>query len=147
MAPHTYGEILARNIRAARSRADIGQESVAARMRALGHDAWIRQTVGSTERGRRRPTAEEIFTLALCLQTSISALLAPTKDDKGVDVPGQTLSVESVQALATGFNDGAVTWDRDTPVFAPGERAWWGDRPGIGRDVREVLDKSREAGD
>ena len=47
MAPHTYGEILARNIRAARSRIGIGQENIAVRMRALGYEAWIRQTVSS----------------------------------------------------------------------------------------------------
>ena len=82
MAPDTYREILARNIRAARSRIDIGQEDVAARMRALGHDAWIRQTVGATERGRRRPTAEEVLGLAYPLKTTVDRLMTPLWEDE-----------------------------------------------------------------
>lgn len=118
MAPHTYGEILARNIRAARSRADLGQESVAVRMRSLGYDAWIRQTVGSTERGRRRPTAEEIFGLSVALETSIAALMAPADEDNVVDFPGgETISAGFVYRSARGFNDGELRWDGDTPVL------------------------------
>jgi transcriptional regulator with XRE-family HTH domain len=130
MAPTTYADVLARNIRAARSRADIGQESLAARMRALGHDAWIRQTVGSTERGRRRPTAEEVLGLSVALETSISALMAPADEDKVVDFPsGATVSVGFVYRSARGFNDGAVQWDGDVPVFShpdgPAPRPPW----------------------
>ena len=50
----TYDQILARNLRAARARLGLGQESEAARMRALGHASWLRQTVSSAEKGRRR---------------------------------------------------------------------------------------------
>jgi transcriptional regulator with XRE-family HTH domain len=124
MAPHTYGEILARNIRAARSRVDIGQENVAVRMRALGYQAWIRQTVGATERGRRRPTAEEIFALAYVLQTSIQALMAPTADDELVGLPsGASIDAGSVYRSSTGMYDHAIFWDGDEPVWseAPGE--------------------------
>lgn len=128
MAPHTYGEILARNLRAARSRIDIGQENVAVRMRALGYSAWIRQTVGSTERGKRRPTAEEIFALAIVLQTSITALMAPVADDKIVDLPsGATIDAASVYRSATGMNDGAIFWDGDEPAWdgdASRHRVW-----------------------
>jgi transcriptional regulator with XRE-family HTH domain len=119
MAPTTYADVLARNIRAARSRADIGQESLAARMRALGYEAWIRQTVGSTERGRRRPTGEEVFALSLALETSIAALMAPADEDKVVDLPsGEALSAGYVYRSARGFNDGEVRWDGDVPVFS-----------------------------
>lgn len=122
MAPHTYGEILARNIRAARSRIDIGQENVAVRMRALGYQAWIRQTVGSTERGRRRPTAEEVFALAYVLHTSIQALMAPSADDKVVDLPsGAELDAASVYRSTTGMNDGGILWDGDEPYFSYAE--------------------------
>ena len=41
----TYGEVLARNIRAARSRIGLGQAAVANRMRALGYQEWRPQTV------------------------------------------------------------------------------------------------------
>ena len=103
MAPHTYGEVLARNIRSARSRIDIGQESVAARMQDLGYSAWVRQTVGSTERGRLRPTAEEIFALAIVLETTVQRLMTPLWEDKWVDLPsGASLRVGAVVTLVTG---------------------------------------------
>lgn len=119
MAPHSYGEILARNLRAARSRIGIGQENVAARMRALGYTAWIRQTVGSTERGKRRPTAEEILALSIVLQTSIGALMAPAAEDKVVDLPsGTTADAASVFRSVNGLNDGSIYWDGDEPIWA-----------------------------
>lgn len=124
MAPTPYADVIARNIRAARSRADIGQESLAARMRALGYEAWIRQTVGSTERGRRRPTAEEILGLAYALQTTIGALMAPRDEDKTVDFPsGEPIPVRSVQLSAQGQILDAVWWDDDKPVFPRGKDA------------------------
>ena len=46
-----YGEVIARNIRAARSRLDANQENLAAHMRALGYLAWLRQTVANVEKG------------------------------------------------------------------------------------------------
>jgi transcriptional regulator with XRE-family HTH domain len=130
MAPDTYGEILARNIRAARSRVDIGQENVAVRMRALGFTAWIRQTVGATERGKRRPTAEEIAGLAVTLETTISRLMAPLDEDQVVELQpgGPAVTVGTVRMSAMGRNDGAVKWDADIPVLTPGTSAWWGGR-------------------
>jgi 8-oxo-dGTP diphosphatase len=121
MAPDTYDEILARNIRAARSRVDIGQESLAARMRALGFSAWIRQTVGSTERGRRRPTAAEIAGLAFALRTTISRLMAPAEEDREVQLQqdGPAVSVNSVRLSAVGkIPVGEVEWNGDKPVIA-----------------------------
>lgn len=105
MAPHPYGEILARNIRAARSRIGIGQENVAVRMRALGYEAWIRQTVGSTERGRRRPTAEEILGLAICLETTAQHLMSPLLQDGPVELPsGFFLAAGQVRSLIFGLD-------------------------------------------
>lgn len=103
MAPDTYREILARNIRAARSRIGIGQEDVAVRMRALGYQAWIRQTVGATERGRRRPTAEEILGLAACLGTTVQYLMSPLLQDGPVELPsGMPLATGQVRSLIFG---------------------------------------------
>jgi transcriptional regulator with XRE-family HTH domain len=162
MAPHTYGEVLARNLRAARSRIDIGQESVAARMRALGYTAWLRQTVGSTERGRRRPTAEEVFALAYVLQTSVPALMAPTAEDEVVDLPsGLAIDASSAYRSAYGTYDHALYWDGDEPVVHPvfggtpdeGRVPRWPpyrDTPGMARRIREleeqvaVLQQGRE---
>ena len=103
MAPTTYSEVLAQNIRAARSRTDLGQEAVAERMQNLGFSAWIRQTVGSTERGRRRPTGEEILGLAICLETTVQRLMTPLSEDKWVELPsGESLSVGAVVSFVTG---------------------------------------------
>jgi hypothetical protein len=121
----SYGDVLARNIRGARARLGIGQESAAARMRALGHHGWIRQTVSSTEKATRRVTAHEVFCLALALETSISALTTATADDEAVALPGGSVSFRSVEKLATGFNDHAVQWKDDTPVFSAGKSGWF----------------------
>jgi transcriptional regulator with XRE-family HTH domain len=120
MAPTTYADVLARNIRAARNRIDIGQDSMAARMRALGYTAWIRQTASSTERGRRRPTAEEIFGLACALETTIANLMAPKDEDTVVEFPsGQPISVVFARMSAAGkIIHGAIRWDGDNPLIS-----------------------------
>jgi transcriptional regulator with XRE-family HTH domain len=118
MSPTTYRDVLARNVRAARSRCDISQQVLAGRMRALGYDAWLHQTVGNVEKGKRRMNAEEIFGLAAALQTSIGVLMSPVADDKIVDFPsGAAVTVESVQRSVQGQNDGAVMWDGERPIF------------------------------
>jgi transcriptional regulator with XRE-family HTH domain len=114
-----YASVLARNIRAARSRLDINQENLAARMRALGYSAWLRQTVANVEKGRRRVIAEEIFGLAYALGTSMTALMRATPDDVFVAFPsGAAIVSISVYRSATGRNDGMVQWNGDTPVVA-----------------------------
>jgi 8-oxo-dGTP pyrophosphatase MutT (NUDIX family) len=90
-------------------------------MRALGHEAWAHQTVGEVERGKRRLTAEEILGLALALDTTIATLMAPTNQDRSVDLPGGSIDVESVQALAMGYNTEPVRWEDDKPVYAVAE--------------------------
>jgi 8-oxo-dGTP pyrophosphatase MutT (NUDIX family)/transcriptional regulator with XRE-family HTH domain len=112
MSPTTYGEVLARNIRAARSRADLSQQDLAARMQRLGYSAWLYQTVGNVERGKRRVTAEEILALALALGTTISALMSASDQDGAIELPGgQALGAVSVERLAgRGINDLAIAW-------------------------------------
>ena len=74
---------------AERSRADIGPGSAfAERMRSLGFSAWIRQTVGTAERGRRRITAEEMVGLAQALGAPVAALL-PCADTYSGPAPRQ----------------------------------------------------------
>jgi transcriptional regulator with XRE-family HTH domain len=77
----TCGEMLAANLRAARARAGLGQELVAARMRAFGYGEWRYQTVGVVEKGKRRVMAEEIMALAWVLETNLPALMSPTGSD------------------------------------------------------------------
>ena len=149
MAPTTYAAVLAKNIRAARSRADISQDTLAARMRALGYKEWLYQTVGKVERGNRRITAEEIRGLAWCLDTSVAALLKPTEDDKFTEFPsGAAIAVVSDRRSVDGANDGAVRWSGTEPVF-PGpavtraEAATWIE--GLGPAARLELEDIRNA--
>ncbi len=149
MAPTTYAAVLAKNIRAARSRADISQDTLAARMRALGYKEWLYQTVGKVERGNRRVTAEEIRGLAWCMETSIAALIKPTQDDKFIEFPsGAAIDVVSDRRSADGGNDGAVRWSGNEPVF-PGPpvtraaAATW--LEGLGADDRAQFEEIRSA--
>jgi transcriptional regulator with XRE-family HTH domain len=153
MAP-TYGAILAANIRGIRNRKGLGQEALAKRMRGLGHE-WVRQTVGATERGRRRVLVEEVVALAAALETTALALMVPTRDDKVVELAGEPLEGKSVEALISGLNDGAIRWKDDEPVFSTGKRAWFQGDPdapdavkaawaGEGRSVDEILHKAAE---
>lgn len=114
-----YDEVVVSNLRAARKRKDIGQERLAARMRALGFSAWLRQTVSKAEKGERRLTALEVFGLAYCLETSLFALLAPTAEDKMVEFPGgASVAAELVAGSVRGIPDESVAWKNDLPVFA-----------------------------
>lgn len=149
MAPTTYATVLAKNIRAARSRADISQEALATRMRALGYKEWLYQTVGKVERGNRRVTGEEIRGLAWCLETSIAALVKPTQDDKFIEFPsGATIDVVSDRRSADGVNDGAVRWSGNDPVF-PGppvtraDAAAW--LQGLDAETRAQFEQVRSA--
>lgn len=115
----TYRDVLARNLRAARSRLDISQQSLAARMRALGYEAWLHQTVGNVEKGKRRVTAEEILGLSYALETSVAALMMPTEDDRSVAFPaGQSVKVTSVRYSVIGYTDKSVRWADDLPEFS-----------------------------
>ena len=122
MSPTTYSEVLARNIRAARSRADMSQQTLAARMRAAGLNAWLHQTVGNVEKGKRRVTAEEILVLAYALGTTVQRLMTPLWEDKWVELPnGMSVRVGAVVSLVGGAstrdevpND--LGWYKDTPI-------------------------------
>lgn len=114
----TYAEQLIRNVRAARARLGIDQESVATRMRALGFDVWVRQTVARVEGGKRRLTAEEVFGLALALETRVTALIEPVQDDGPVELPsGAELPFLSAHELIWGGVHNVVIWDGDVPEF------------------------------
>jgi transcriptional regulator with XRE-family HTH domain len=62
-------DVLAANIRAARSRDRRSQEDLAGRMRYLGHD-WSRATVSEVERSGRSVSLDEFFALAMALGVS-----------------------------------------------------------------------------
>jgi transcriptional regulator with XRE-family HTH domain len=114
----TYADVLTRNIRTARAAKRLGQANVVARMRALGFTAWHRQTVGKIERGERRVLADELLGLALTLETSIGALMAPSHDDKQIALPSGVSVLEATVRYSIRYrNDGSVRWEGDTPHF------------------------------
>jgi transcriptional regulator with XRE-family HTH domain len=107
-----YGEVLGRNISAARGRRQLSQGAVAQRMRALGFP-WKQQTVTSVEKNKRRVTAEEVLGLALSLEISMAALITADSDHDGfIELPnGFKLGAISVERLAgRGVNDHTVQW-------------------------------------
>jgi len=118
----TYADVLAKNVRAARARKRLEQEPVAARMRALGFSAWRRQTVARVEKSSRRLTAEEMFGLALALETSLTSLLEPVRDDGLIGLPsGQTMPSLTVHELIWGGSQLTVSWVDGVPEFAAEE--------------------------
>ena len=124
MEPKTYTEVLTANFRAARARTGLGQEMVAARMRALGFSEWRYQTVGVVETGKRRLTAEEVMALAWVLEISISALMRPAEEDGEGEIPllGDRISARSVAMSATAYNDRRPSPGKgkgDEPKFTP----------------------------
>jgi transcriptional regulator with XRE-family HTH domain len=123
-----YDEVLARNARAYRSRKGIGQERLAARMRALGYTAFLRQTVSKVEKGERRLSVAEVLGLALCLEVTMRQLLEPQPDDKQVELPnGDSLSERTVRLLVSEVNNHAIYWKDDVPVRRQGWAGWEGD--------------------
>lgn len=119
MEPGTsYGAIVARNLRAARSRAGLGQAGVAARMQALGFTQWVPQTVSKSERNTRRLMVEEILGLSVAMETTIGRLMQPDGDDRTVELQpgGPAVSVNLVRLSVIGQRVfGEVTWDGDKP--------------------------------
>jgi transcriptional regulator with XRE-family HTH domain len=73
--PVVWRETLAANIRAERARASLSQTVLAELMRDIGFSHWLSQTVGASERGQRRVTAEEILGIAKVLGCPAGALM------------------------------------------------------------------------
>jgi transcriptional regulator with XRE-family HTH domain len=123
-----YADAIVRNVRAERARKGLEQRDLVDRMRALGCTNWHRQTLSRVERGERRLLAEEMFVLALALETSIPRLMGYLGDEKAVELPSGPIEAADVMALASGRNNGAVHFDGNVPVHGKGTNAWWGDR-------------------
>ena len=81
--------ILGRNIRDLRYfRENMKQEELAGRMKSLGF-SWFATTVGLVEKGLRTVSLDELFALALALETSVVKLLDPVGmagNGAGIDV-------------------------------------------------------------
>jgi transcriptional regulator with XRE-family HTH domain len=113
-----YADVLAKNVRAARARSGLEQEALATRMRALGFSAWRRQTVAAVEKSTRRLTAEETLGLALALETRLTSLLEPVRDDGPIELPsGQVMLFLTVHELIWGGSELTVWWNGNEPEF------------------------------
>jgi transcriptional regulator with XRE-family HTH domain len=90
---------------------DYEQEHVAARMRDLGHN-WVQQTVSEVERGRRRVTATELFSLTLVLGATIGDLFDPLGREIAADGQARVhLDRKNLEALVCGHRRRArVEW-------------------------------------
>ncbi len=119
---HAYKRLLGRNISADRGRLQLNQTAVAARMRALGFEDWHQQTVARIEKGQRRLTVEELFGLALALDSTVQRLLAPIGGDLWVQLPSGShtfLHGMAVVNQVNGKNDGTITWHGNKPAQSP----------------------------
>jgi transcriptional regulator with XRE-family HTH domain len=108
--PTTLGAILADNVAGERAARGLQQSDLADRMRSLGWK-WVRQTVGEVERGGRRLTAEELFGLAICLETTLQRLLEPPPRDEWVQLPsGESVAPGVLTDVARGRVPGDLSW-------------------------------------
>jgi transcriptional regulator with XRE-family HTH domain len=114
----TYTALIARNVRAARAAADLSQADLAERMQALGFREWRRQTVGNTERGKRRLTCEEALGLMVSMETSLEAILQPPKELEWQEIllPGGQATLLPVARYG---NQQRGVWDGNVSLLKP----------------------------
>lgn len=75
--------------------------ALAERMRELGFSVRTQQTVAAAEKASRRVTADEILGLALCLETTIAALMTAAGFDGLMELPnGKPIGAISVERLS-----------------------------------------------
>jgi transcriptional regulator with XRE-family HTH domain len=142
-------EVVAKNMKDRRLVADISQEELATRMRALNH-AWTDSTVGDVETRDRNVTVDELAALALALGALIGELLDPAgiaaDNDTALDPgagetkrgelrPGRALGPRLARSWVWGFTRFAVTrsdptlsW-RISPAAPPADLVPDTDRP------------------
>jgi transcriptional regulator with XRE-family HTH domain len=113
MQPAPYGQILAANVRAARARSGLTQQSLAKRMRQLG-TRWHFQTVGAVERGERPVSAYELPALAMALGTTSEVLMLPPPDVALVGFGDEAIPAQRLAVL-----DDSVSWDGDHLKVTP----------------------------
>lgn len=114
----TYTALIARNVRAARAAADLSQADLAERMRALGFTEWRRQTVGNTERGKRRLTCEEALGLMVSMETSLEAILQPPKELEWQEIAMPGGQVTLLPVARFGHQQQGV-WDGNVSLLKP----------------------------
>lgn len=77
-------ENVVKNVQTFMKKRTLNQEQLALRMRSMGF-SWHRRTVNRIIRSERRIDVDELYGMALALETSVGALLWPDIDTKIVD--------------------------------------------------------------
>jgi transcriptional regulator with XRE-family HTH domain len=72
-------QVFAENVMVARTLRRFSQPQLAERMRRLGFPGWTQSTVSQVERGQRSVHIDELWSLALALNTTIEFLLDPSE--------------------------------------------------------------------
>jgi transcriptional regulator with XRE-family HTH domain len=135
-----FSVIVGRSVRTARTGRGLGQEQVAARMRTLGFSAWLRQTVGQVERGKRRLVVDEVLALSLALQTTIAELIMPAPDEMTVELPnGETVSVAVIRDSIRGTRAPDIRWVGDR--LAQSGVVYESELPEMRRQLEEALQR------
>jgi transcriptional regulator with XRE-family HTH domain len=70
-------QVFGDNVHAIRRLKKMKQEDLSERMVSLGHPGWSRVTVSDVERAQRGTSIDELFALAIALETSVAKLLDP----------------------------------------------------------------------
>jgi len=114
-----YGELVARNVAAARVRRKLNQADLAARMAAHGFK-WVRQTVTEAEASRRRISVDELLWLSVALETPMDVLMFPAPGDQPyVALPGgQWIALPVAERGPSGA--AREVWDRNVSKLSSG---------------------------
>ena len=116
--PLPYGVLVGRRIHEARAAAGLSQADLAERMQELGFRSWLSQTVSSTERAKRRVTAEELLGLMVACETDLTALVYPAGEFQPVLLPAGQETV--LPAAKYAYNpDRHSVWDGNVSLLKP----------------------------
>jgi hypothetical protein len=99
--PLTPTENVIRNMNALMTWRNLSHRSVAETMDTLGF-SWYRKTVHRVLSGERPIRLEELYGLALVLDTTVGALLAPdiTSDGEVPEIPGETYQIGAMPPIS-----------------------------------------------
>lgn len=117
----TPGQLVVRNVKIYMERARLTQTELAERLTAIGvgmersdgaTTRWHRTSIGRLLAGDRRIDVDELFALAVALETTVGALLSP-----------RLLEITEQSSFALGAIEGRLDWESyETLLHSPLER-------------------------
>ena len=124
----TQGEIAAHNIEHLMTVRRLSQEGLARRMTTLGF-SWYRKTVARVVSSERRVNVDELYALALALDTRVEILIAPLDHKLEAERPGTTPFIEigRLPAVIQGSAGLVLTDGFEDPIHIPSTRVEWED--------------------